>query len=102
MGVPAPGSAPAVIGTGGTSTTNVTRVYAYTYVTGTAASYPTIEEISQGLELNNALSTTTPALFYNRQNRSVLVSAQVSEIQAEAGTNTQTGNTYNFTVSPRG
>lgn len=34
IGVPAPGSAPAVIGTGGTSTTSVTRVYAYTYVTG--------------------------------------------------------------------
>ncbi len=84
------------------ASSNPMYVILNTYVTGTAASYPTIEEISQGLELNNALSTTTPALFYNRQNRSVLVSAQVSEIQAEAGTNTQTGNTYNFTVSPRG
>lgn len=37
MGVPAPGSAPAVIGTGGTSTVSVTRVYLYTYVTGTDA-----------------------------------------------------------------
>lgn len=35
MGVPAPGTAPAVIGTGGTSTVSVTRVYVYTYVTGT-------------------------------------------------------------------
>jgi hypothetical protein len=37
MGVPAPGSAPTVIGTGGTATTSVTRVYLYTYVTGTDA-----------------------------------------------------------------
>lgn len=37
MGVPAPGSAPAVIGTGGTSAINVTRVYTYTYVTSTAS-----------------------------------------------------------------
>lgn len=37
MGVPAPGAAPAVIGTGGTSTNSVTRVYLYTYVTGTDA-----------------------------------------------------------------
>ena len=36
MGVPAPGTAPAVIGTGGTSTTSVSRVYLYTYVTATA------------------------------------------------------------------
>lgn len=35
MGVPAPGSAPTVIGTGGTSTNSVTRTYLYTYVTGT-------------------------------------------------------------------
>ena len=37
MGVPAPGSAPTVVGTGGTSTNSVTRVYIYTYVTGTDA-----------------------------------------------------------------
>ena len=37
MGVPAPGSPPSVIGTGGTSTNSVTRVYLYTYVTGTDA-----------------------------------------------------------------
>lgn len=37
MGVPAPGSAPSVIGTGGTSTNSVTRTYLYTYVTGTDA-----------------------------------------------------------------
>lgn len=36
MGVPAPGSAPSVIGTGGTSTSSETRVYLYTYVTATA------------------------------------------------------------------
>lgn len=37
MGVPAPGATPTVIGTGGTSTNSVTRVYIYTYVTGTDA-----------------------------------------------------------------
>lgn len=37
MGVPAPGAAPTVVGTGGTATTSVTRVYAYTYVTGSDA-----------------------------------------------------------------
>ena len=37
MGVPAPGAAPSVIGTGGTSTTSITRVYTYTYVTATAS-----------------------------------------------------------------
>jgi hypothetical protein len=37
MGVPAPGSPPLVIGTGGTATTSVTRVYLYTYVTNTAS-----------------------------------------------------------------
>ena len=73
-----------------------------TYVTGTVSSYPTITQISQGLELNNALNTTTPALFYNRQNRSILVSAQVSALLSEEGNGSQTGNTYNFTVSPRG
>lgn len=36
MGVPAPGTPPTVIGTGGTSTVSLTRVYAYTYVTATA------------------------------------------------------------------
>lgn len=36
MGVPAPGSPPTVIGTGGTSTNTVTRVYTYVYVTSTA------------------------------------------------------------------
>jgi len=37
MGVPAPGSAPTIIGTGGTSTVSLTRIYAYTYVTSTAS-----------------------------------------------------------------
>jgi hypothetical protein len=37
IGVPAPGSAPAVVSTGGTSTTTITRVYTYTYVTSTAS-----------------------------------------------------------------
>ena len=37
MGVPAPGSAPTVIGTGGTSTVSETRVYLYTYVTSTGS-----------------------------------------------------------------
>lgn len=73
-----------------------------TYVTGTPDSYPTINQISQGLEINAALNTVTPALFYNRQNRSILVSAQVSATLSEAGDTKRTGNTYNFTVSPRG
>jgi hypothetical protein len=37
MGVPAPGSAPTVVSTGGTSTVSETRVYIYTYVTSTAS-----------------------------------------------------------------
>jgi hypothetical protein len=73
-----------------------------TYVTGTASSYPIITQIAQGLDTNLSGSTPTPALFYNRQNRSVMVSAQVSELQAEQGSSYQVGNTYNFTVSPRG
>jgi hypothetical protein len=35
MGVPAPGDAPTIIGVGGASSTSVSRVYCYTYVTGT-------------------------------------------------------------------
>ncbi len=73
-----------------------------TYVTGTAASYPTITQIAQGLENNAALNAPITSLFYNFKNRSILISAQVSELQTEAGNGTQTGNTYNFTVSPRG
>lgn len=37
IGVPAPGSAPAIVGTGGTSTVSVSRVYIYTYVTSTSS-----------------------------------------------------------------
>lgn len=37
MGVPAPGAAPSIVTTGGTSTTTVVRGYLYTYVTGTDA-----------------------------------------------------------------
>lgn len=37
MGVPAPGAAPTVTGTGGTSTNSISRTYLYTYVTGTAS-----------------------------------------------------------------
>lgn len=37
MGVPAPATAPAVIGTGGTSTNSVSRAYTYTFVTSTAS-----------------------------------------------------------------
>jgi len=73
-----------------------------TYVTGTITSYPEITSIAQGLENNAALNATTPALFYNFQNRSIIISAQLSELTAETGTSNTAGNTYNFTVSPRG
>jgi len=73
-----------------------------TYVTGTIGSYPQLTSIAQGLENNAALNATTTSLFYNYQNRSILVSAQLSELVAEKGSGNQVGNTYNFTVSPRG
>jgi hypothetical protein len=31
-----------------------------------------------------------------------MIDAQISESLTEVGTTSQTGNTYNFTVSPRG
>ncbi len=75
-----------------------------TYVTGSASSpaYHIVTQLAQGLENNAAQNATTPALFYNRQNRSIIINAQVSELQSEQGASTQVGNTYNFTVSPRG
>jgi hypothetical protein len=72
-------------------------------VTGTAASYPIVTQLAQGLAVNtDGTSTATPALFYNFQNRSVMVDTQIAESLTERGTTSQTGNTYNFTVSPRG
>ncbi len=71
-------------------------------VTGTAASYPIVTQLAQGLATNASGSTVTPALFYNHQNRSVMIDTQISESLTERGTLSQTGNTYNFTVAPRG
>lgn len=71
-------------------------------VTGTAASYPIVTQLAQGNAYNTATTTPTPALFYNFQNRSIMVDTQISESLTEVGTTSQTGNTYNFTVSPRG
>lgn len=73
-----------------------------TYVTGAAGSYPIVTQLAQGLATNSSGTTTTPALFYNWKNRSVMINAQVSEYLSETGTSSQTGSTYNFTVSPRG
>ncbi len=73
-----------------------------TYVTGSASSYPVLDPISQGLTTNASQSTPTPALFYNLMNRSVMISTQMSELLTTQGSQIQTGNTYNFTVSPRG
>ncbi len=74
-----------------------------TYVTGSISSYPIIEQLAQGLESATVTQTVpTPPLFYNRLNRCVMISAQISESLTEKGITTQTGNTYNFTVSPRG
>lgn len=81
-------------------------------VTGSASSYPIVTQLAQGLAtittLNAgstdevAVTTTTPRLFYNRQNRSVMIRAQISESLTERGSTSNVGNTYNFTVSPRG
>ena len=73
-----------------------------TYVTGTASSYPVVTQLAEGLATNSSGTTATPALFYDWQNRSVMINAQVSEYLSETGTTSQTGSTYNFTVSPRG
>ncbi|HVU23337.1 MAG TPA: prepilin-type N-terminal cleavage/methylation domain-containing protein [Opitutus sp.] len=73
-----------------------------TYVTGSASYYPVVTQLAQGLATNATGSTPTPALFYNWVNRSVMINAQVSEYLSERGTSSQTGSTYNFTVSPRG
>jgi prepilin-type N-terminal cleavage/methylation domain-containing protein len=67
-------------------------------VTGGISSYPIIEQLAQ----NQTSTTTTPRLFYNFNNRSVLISAQIAESLTERGTTLQAGNTYNFSVSPRG
>ena len=57
----------------------------------------------EGLTANTATQTVvTPPLFYNLLNRSVMISAQISASLTEKGVSAQTGNTYNFTISPRG
>jgi len=71
-----------------------------TYVTGSASSYPIVTQLAQGLAAGTG--QTTPTLFYNRLNRSIMVNAQVSESLTEIGASSETGNTYNFTISPRG
>jgi prepilin-type N-terminal cleavage/methylation domain-containing protein len=71
-------------------------------VTGTASSYPIVTQLAQGLATNTSGTAVTPALFYNFKNRSVMIDTQISESLTERGTTSRTGNTYNFTVSPRG
>ena len=74
-----------------------------TYVTGSISSYPALSQLAQGLAANTATQTVvTPPLFYNLLNRSVMISAQISASLTEKGVSAQTGNTYNFTISPRG
>lgn len=74
-----------------------------TYVKGAASSYPIVTQLAQGLTAATATQTVaTPPLFYNRLNRSVMISAQVSASLTEKGVSSLTGNTYNFTISPRG
>lgn len=67
-----------------------------------ATAYPIVTQLAQGLAVNAAGTTPTPALFYNRSNRSIMIDTQISESLTERGSTSQTGNTYNFTVSPRG
>ena len=81
-------------------------------VTGSISSYPVVTQLAEGRATITTLAsngideltvvTTTPRLFYNRQNRCVMVNAQISESLTERGATTNVGNTYNFTVSPRG
>jgi hypothetical protein len=74
-----------------------------TYVTGSASSYPIVTQLAQGLATNAPPQTTpTPRLFYNFVNQSVMINAQMSESLTERGVMSQSGNTYNFSVSPRG
>ncbi|MSU23225.1 MAG: prepilin-type N-terminal cleavage/methylation domain-containing protein [Opitutus sp.] len=81
-------------------------------VTGSISSYPIVTQLAEGRATVTTLAaggleevagvTVTPRLFYNRQNRCVMVNAQISESLTERGSTTTVGNTYNFTVSPRG
>ena len=66
-------------------------------ITGSISSYPIVEQLAQ-----DQVSSTTPRLFFSINNRSVMVNAQIAESLTERGTTSQTGNTYNFSVSPRG
>lgn len=83
------------------SPVNIKSVPFYTLVgnavTGSISSYPIVEQLAQDQQ-----SSGTPRLFYNFANRSVMINAQIAESLTERGTTSQTGNTYNFTVSPRG
>jgi prepilin-type N-terminal cleavage/methylation domain-containing protein len=90
------------LGTAVSTTSNPMYTIVNNVVTGTAASYPIVTQLAQGLATNASGTTVTPALFYNFQNRSIMIDTQISESLTEAGTTSQTGNTYNFTVSPRG
>lgn len=72
-------------------------------ITGSASSYPVVTQLAQGLAVNTTGTlVATPRLFYNFNNRSVMIDTQMSESLTERGTTSQAGNTYNFTVSPRG
>jgi prepilin-type N-terminal cleavage/methylation domain-containing protein len=90
------------LGTAVSTTSNPMYTIVNNVVTGTAASYPIVTQLAQGLATNASGTTVTPALFYNFQNRSIMIDTQFSESLTEVGTTSQTGNTYNFTVSPRG
>jgi prepilin-type N-terminal cleavage/methylation domain-containing protein len=90
------------LGTAVSTTSNPMYTIVNNVVTGTAASYPIVTQLAQGLATNASGTTVTPALFYNFQNRSIMIDTQISESLTEVGTTSQTGNTYNFTVSPRG
>jgi len=75
-----------------------------TKVTGAAATYPIVTQIAQGNSSNtDGTSTAVTKLFYNYKNHSAMIAAQISESLNEVQLSTsQMGNTYNFSVSPRG
>jgi prepilin-type N-terminal cleavage/methylation domain-containing protein len=84
------------------ATTGMTTILT-NLVTGGVSSYPIVTQLAQGLATNtDGTTAVTPALFYNFKNRCVMIDTQIAESLTETGTTSQTGNTYNFTVSPRG
>jgi hypothetical protein len=84
------------------TTTSIAGLLA-TKLTGTISSYPVMTQLAQGMALNATSTTPTPKLFYNFSNRSVMIDAQISESLNDVQKSTsRLGNTYNFTVSPRG